>query len=328
MEESSAHITVYIPSDLEQSPPHASSHFPCLEKLISRGETVQIPHLGDAHMLTLFGGDSAGGTARAAVSHYVQYASSGDGQWRIIASPVHLVADHATLHFPPQNHSLLNDEESQALMVSCQDHFAEEGWRLEYGAANTWYLWIDGTPNISTTPLDDAIGNPLFEMLPQGDDAQRWRRWSNEAQMLLHAHAVNDARQARGQAPINSLWFWGEGRLPALTAKRFERVFGGDRYVQGLAQLSRAQWSPLVEGLSVMNDSLQHSATLIVLDEANRPRWDRAWFCPLAKKLRASAIDSLVLNFRNGYTTQLNPSMLRRFWRRKRFSIAATESAL
>ena len=37
----------------------------------------------------------------------------------------------------------------------------------------------------------------------------------NEVQVLLHQHPLNAARQTRGLPPVNSVWFWGAGRLPA-----------------------------------------------------------------------------------------------------------------
>jgi hypothetical protein len=46
---------------------------------------------------------------------------------------------------------------------------------------------------------------------PQGADALRWRSLSNEIQMLLHAHAINQDRAACGRQAINSVWLWGGG---------------------------------------------------------------------------------------------------------------------
>ena len=321
MEDHVAQLTCYIPSDLEESVPRTGSHFSSLETLVARGDAKHSPYCGDAQFLALFGGEPARGTARAAVSHHAQYGSAEHEQWRIIASPGHLVADHATLHFPPQHHALLNDEESRALMDSCQAHFAEEGWQLDYGDANTWYLCVNGSHSITTTPIVDAIGKPLFDVLPQGSDARTWRRWINEAQMLFHTHAVNEAQQRRGAPPINTLWFWGEGCLPSVTQGRFSRVFGGDRYAQGLAQLSGAQWAPLPNGITAMSLSGQQGAILIVLDEASTTSWDSAWFGPLIDRLRDKSVSNMTLHFRNGYSTQLKPSMLWRFWRRRHFSL-------
>ncbi len=324
MEEYSAQLTFYIPSDLEASVPLAASRFPFLETLLARGDTTRSLYLGDAHLLALFGGDPSGGSSRAAVSHLAQFGAAGSEQWRIIASPVHLLADHATLHFPPQLQAALSDEASRALMESCQHHFAEEGWHLEYGDADTWYLQVSNSTGITTTPIDEAVGKPIFEVLPQGEDARTWRRWINEVQMLFHSHAVNDACSIKGEAPINSLWFWGEGRLPALSAGRFTHVYGGDSFVQGLAHMSGAQWSPLPDGtpFSEMRDN--EGPLLFVLDNSAKLHWDSDWFAPLYSLLQRKTVTRAELHFRNGYTTHLRNSMLWRFWRRKYYSVAET----
>ena len=43
----------------------------------------------------------------------------------------------------------------------------------------------------------------------------QWRKLLNEAQILLHAHPINQARESRGQPRVNSLWPWGGGSLPS-----------------------------------------------------------------------------------------------------------------
>jgi hypothetical protein len=50
--------------------------------------------------------------------------------------------------------------------------------------------------------------NPYIEQTRQDLD---WYRLVNEMQMFLFQHDVNRERAARGQLPINSLWFWGGG---------------------------------------------------------------------------------------------------------------------
>ncbi len=320
MAETPPHIVFHIPAALAETTPHASSPHPCLETFVARGDTAQTGGGGDGQLLALFGGDVAHGSARAAVCHHAQHGSRELDQWRIIASPVHLLADHATLHFPPQQHLCLSDEESRALIASCQEYFAEEGWQLEYGDATMWYLRVNRMSSIITTPLAEAVGKLLFDVLPQGSDARLWRRWINEAQMLFHTHAVNNARQTRGEPAINTLWFWGEGHLPALSTQRFGRVYGGDRYVQGLAQLSGAQWAPLPERMTAMELPSRQNV-LVVLDEAPHSSWDTQWFCALSSKLRDKSMIAATLQFRNGYTTHLTRKHLWRLWRRKRFTV-------
>ncbi|HEY0721283.1 MAG TPA: hypothetical protein VGE50_08510 [Gammaproteobacteria bacterium] len=325
MADTSAHIVFYIPAALAEAAPHATSHHSCLEKLVARGDTRTSALRGDAQLLELFGGDASAGTARAAVSHHAQNGGSDVIQWRIIASPAHLVADHATLHFPPQHHAPLSDAESRALLAACQDHFALEGWQLDYGDAQSWYLRLSDTTAITTTSLADAVGAPLFEALPQGADARTWRRWLNEVQMLFHSHAVNEARTKRGLTPVNSLWFWGEGSLPVLTAQPFTHVFGGDLYVQGLARLSGAAWSALPEGMAALDASAVQGTVLVVLDEETDSSWDAQWFCPLSERLKS--FPNVAMNFHNGYVTHLDRKQLWRFWRRKHYSIAIRMSA-
>ena len=58
-------------------------------------------------------------------------------------------------------------------------------------------------------------GGEPADLLPAGNEGSVWRRRMNEAQMVLHAHPGNEAREARGELPVNSVWFWGAGELGA-----------------------------------------------------------------------------------------------------------------
>ena len=56
--------------------------------------------------------------------------------------------------------------------------------------------------------------------------------------MLLHAHPVNEAREARGELPINSLRLWGAGRARAARNSRWQSVAADDPAVRGAARLA------------------------------------------------------------------------------------------
>jgi len=60
-------------------------------------------------------------------------------------------------------------------------------------------------------PLSQAAGRNIHGNLPTGAAALRWHQLFNEIQMLLFAHPLNQAREARGELPVNSVWFWGGG---------------------------------------------------------------------------------------------------------------------
>jgi len=45
---------------------------------------------------------------------------------------------------------------------------------------------------------------------PKGVEALHWHQLFNEIQMLLFSHPVNEAREVRGELPVNSVWLWAE----------------------------------------------------------------------------------------------------------------------
>jgi len=327
MEESPSQLTFIIPASLVDASSRNTSLFSCLETLIARGDITQSATSGDEQLLELFGGATHSSSARAAVSHFAQHGGGDREQWRIIATPIHLLADQATLHFPQQHPSLLSGEESLTLLGVCQDYFAEEGWQLDYGDVNQWYLSITSATEITTTSPEQATGRSLFETLPQGEDAPVWRRWSNEVQMLLHTHPVNEQRRGRGEPVINSLWFWGEGYLPERLQKRFSYVMGGDHYVQGLAQLSDAHWSGLPKDLASLDSTHLQGPTLIVLDEHAISQWDEQWFCSLRELLQRKTVRHVTLCFSDGYRVALTSAVRWRLWRRKHLTVQDSTTA-
>lgn len=74
-------------------------------------------------------------------------------------------------------------------------------------------LDLDAPAQARFAPVWRTAGRPLDEHLPQGPDGAVWRRWLTEAQMLLHEHPLNAAREARGRRPLNALWLAGGAAL-------------------------------------------------------------------------------------------------------------------
>src|SRR6266516_108636 len=54
--------------------------------------------------------------------------------------------------------------------------------------------------------------------------------------MVLHSHAVNEAREARGEPAVNSVWFWGGGRVPRVATERWHSVSADEPLALGLAR--------------------------------------------------------------------------------------------
>ena len=66
------------------------------------------------------------------------------------------------------------------------------------------------------TPPHDISLKPIAGHLPQNGNSDLLYRIMKESRSLLEDHPVNKKRIAEGKNPANSVWFWGEGRKPAL----------------------------------------------------------------------------------------------------------------
>ena len=145
----------------------------------------------------------------------------GSAAWGLV-SPVHwhVGTDQVSLVDPEALQ--LDEAGSRALFEVVQPLFsgagAGEGLRLIYGHATRWYVAHDSLQGLRTASLDRVIGrnvDPWLDGQEGGAAAQalrRWRRLQAEVQMLLHAHPLNVAREARGLLPVNSFWLSGCGR--------------------------------------------------------------------------------------------------------------------
>ena len=127
-------------------------------------------------------------------------------------------------------------------------HFAPEGIRFEAPHPARWYARLERRPDAAFHPPIGVTGREAGKLLPAGNEGSVWRRRMNEAQMVLHAHPGNEAREARGELPVNSVWFWGAGELGPVPRRRFGKVAADDPLVRALAIRSGARVQGLGEG--------------------------------------------------------------------------------
>ena len=146
------------------------------------------------------------------------YDSLAPGCW-LRADPVHLDLQRDQLLLDIVQ---VSGEEAAEMCVSLNGHFAGQGMEFLAPHPQRWYVRLQTLPSMRTTPLSQVVGNDVRKLLPVGDDAAHWHQMFNEIQMLLHAHPVNDAREARSEPTINSVWFWGGG-CDTLLAKQADR---------------------------------------------------------------------------------------------------------
>ena len=198
----------------------AGLKLPALEKLLARAMTEPSP--ADTLEAWLCGAFGVAGQAIAPVTLRADGMEPGNNYW-LCADPVHLRIQRDQLVLQP-GVSLGADEAAQ-LCASLNAHFADEGLRFFAPGPQRWYLQLDAAPDMLTHPLAQVAGKNVHAYLPQGADALHWHGVFNEIQMLFHEHAVNLAREERGELPVNSVWLWGGGRAMPLACP-FAKVYG------------------------------------------------------------------------------------------------------
>ena len=134
-----------------------------------------------------------------------------EGQHWALISPCHLQihSDHVAMQDPGLLQ--LDEEESRMLLAAMRPYFEEDGIALHWHSASTWLAQGIVFQDLASASLARVRGQPIDSWIPRQSAAQGLRRLQNEMQMLLYTHALNDARSARGQAPVNGFWISGTG---------------------------------------------------------------------------------------------------------------------
>ena len=227
--------------------------------------------------------------------------SSSDDQPQICLELVHLHAtrDHVVLMDP----SLLQitPEEEIALRTSVREtleHFL--------GSVGEFYphRWIypakEFTDLLTHTPFL-ASGLNIDIWMPKDNHthglAKKWRRLQNEIQMIWHDHPVNEARLARGELTVNSVWLYGIGSLADISQhpvlKNVHHLFSD--HILGSALDNRI--SPLsLENVIPKNN--QHH--FVFAQDLKSAQWDDYWTTSM-QAMQQKTLDQITLyRYQNG----------------------------
>ena len=184
---------------------------PALEKMLARGVSSVSTRTGEGASLEellcgMFGVSCQNDVPIAPVS--AAFDGLGGGCW-LRADPVHLQLQREQLVL--LTNMEISAGEAGQLCAALNEYFAGQDMEFLAPHPQRWYVRLDRLPDIETVPLSQADGRNVHGLLPKGKEAAHWHRVFNEVQMLLFAHPVNEAREARGELPVNSLWLWGGG---------------------------------------------------------------------------------------------------------------------
>ncbi len=301
-----------LPDGLAPRPPLQA--LPALAKLLSRADRQDLPGAHrEAALCGLFDVSLAADAPSAALTAGADGIEVSDDYW-LRADPVHLQAqrDDAV----PFEVTDLETHDARALLESLNEFLAADAIQLIWGATNRWYLRLRHAPCLATSPLSRAVGQPMGLHLPTGRDAPKWASRLTEIQMLLHTHAVNEARETSRKVPINGLWVWGGGVLPTMPPSAFHTVYGDDVLAYGLAHCADVRSQTAPTGFDKLP---RHEHALVVLDsEHDTKRWEQDWFAPMLSALNRRALDQcdIVIWSDRAQRYRLRPNYLWRFWRR------------
>lgn len=119
----------------------------------------------------------------------------------------------------------ISTEESRPLIELVNKKLG--GGRLQFypGVSYRHILaWRDGVADVQTIPPHDFVGQPLAGHWPEGDGAEKLKRWMYDSLEILDGHEINRKRREDGKAPGNMIWLWGQGYAPHLPG--FLQTFG------------------------------------------------------------------------------------------------------
>ncbi len=328
-------LTLFIPGLL--APAGAMSEqdiprLPALEKILARSSREQLVPFGFSDALCmLFKLNCQAGQDYpiGAITRLVDDDHAVEGIW-MRADPVHLAADRKGLILFDQTTFTLDQHDALVLAASVRELLAEHGMQLEVPTIERWYVQMENLPTVKTTPLHEATGRDIHELLPTGTDQMQWSQLLNEIQMTLHACAVNTTREQNGERAINSLWFWGAGRLPELPACMWTQVYSDEEIAKGFATLARVPCKELPDSLEkLIDNAAADEDALVVMSFGLRHAqyhdlrgWqdfvnylEELWFADLEDALRTGELEELTLLTEHQQFT-LRKKHLRKFWRR------------
>jgi hypothetical protein len=236
------------------------------------------------------------------------------------ADPVHLrvMRDHLTV--VPSDAFDLSRDEAEALCRALNLHFSDMNFMA--CEPRRWCARLAQEVSIETESPLEISGREV-------DLPREAARLLNEAQMVLHEHPVNEAREARGEPAVNSIWLWGAGRAPRGAECPWQSVAANDPAALGAARLAGARHRALPRSAPDWLERLPEDGRhLAVLDALRAPialgqqvpleELERQWFEPLLAALRSGRIGMVTLHVPDGaegFSCETIRGDLRRFWR-------------
>ena len=278
------HLTLFIPDLLPPSGAESAmaDSGSVLRRMLGRGQRRRFPAIAaEAWLCQAFEVEQREDWPVAALTAAVDGLVV-ENEWWLRADPVHLQLQRHGTRVMAAPAITLNEEESVALSTALNAHFGADGITVAAPHTARWYIRQDAATGL-TAPLPSTVAGRALPGTPfSGSHASHWHRVLTEAQMVLHEHPLNQAREARGLPVINSLLLWGGGRKPAVPGRHFSQIWSNDPLATALAVQSGAD-SHEAPGSAALwfgkrpKPDAQHLMTLDRAHHASRYEGPEAW---------------------------------------------------
>lgn len=334
-----------LPTAAEAPALLSSLPLPALERLLVRGTAGPRDIPGEPFQRTLpherwlaraFGlPANRHGTALAPYMLLADGGTPGEGFW-FCAQPVHIhiARDHLVLTDPADLD--LPDAQADALREAILPLLAEASATLAAPNGTRWYLSADALNGLDTTSPLRACGHNIDIWMPDGDGRRVWLKLQNEIQMTWFAHPINEAREAEGRLPVNSIWLHGGGRIATAQpahAIAVTSVLSTNPAALGLARHAGLTDAAPGEALPPQWQAPHGDRPLVELDDLaphfvrqDWARWrdawthvDQAWLAPALAQLEQGALASITLVLcgdNHSASVTVRRADLHKFWRR------------
>ena len=257
-----------------------------------------------------------------------------DEYW-IRADPVHLHIERDQILLADSRVFPISAQEADQFTELLNQYLVANGQEMIFLPLrpDRWYERAAKIPPTKTHLLSEVANKSINELLPFGENAGLWRGLFNEIQMLLHEHPLNQLREARGEAAINSVWFWGGGSLPKPIVSHYTHVWSNHILASSLATAAGVDYAELPANAAVCLQCAKSGNQLAVLDVllgktqyADAYGWreslknlEQNWFEPSLAMLKQGRIDQLIVTtigetINRNFTARTGD--LRKFWRK------------
>lgn len=256
----------------------------------------------------------------AALSRQFDAGDAAGSAW-LRADPAHVRAEMTTARMLACGELGLSQAECVEIERALKPLFGDAGFEFEATRPDRWYLRASGATDLpACASPDEAIGDDLKLHLPQGPSGRRWRQLFNDAQIILHNHAVNAARARRGAVGVNSLWFWGAGVLPDFVRAGVGGVLSARPEIRAMANLAGIPSRPLEPAAfgELLAMPASDAPLLIDLADLREQALETGWLRPVQAALRGGRIRRVELRFASGQRRIVRDFHRLRFWRRLR----------